>query len=206
MRQSRMSVAGGAAAACALFLLFGAMGCNNAAEEQQQAAAEGASSTPAGETASADTSGGKMMGPPSPPGDGAAGDGVAPAGGELMPKGDGKIATTASGLKYEEIKEGKGRTPKTGDVVAVHYTGVLESGEKFDSSRDRGEPIVFPIGTGQVIPGWDEGVMSMKVGGRRKLIIPADLGYGPSGQGPIPPNATLIFDVELVEIKNPPQK
>jgi len=110
--------------------------------------------------------------------------------------------TTASGLQYEVIKEGDGATPETGQTVVVHYTGTLEDGTKFDSSRDRNSPLSFKIGIGQVIKGWDEGVGSMKVGERRKLIIPSDLGYGPSGAGGvIPPNATLIFDVELLDIK-----
>jgi len=109
--------------------------------------------------------------------------------------------TTDSGLQYEEIKEGVGATPQKGQTVVVHYTGTLEDGTKFDSSRDRGQPFSFKIGVGQVIPGWDEGVGSMKVGGRRKLIIPPDLGYGARGAGGvIPPNATLIFDVELLRI------
>ena len=107
-----------------------------------------------------------------------------------------------SGLQYKVIKEGTGDSPDDNDMVSVHYTGTLTDGKKFDSSRDRGQPFQFKIGVGQVIKGWDEGVMSMKVGGRRKLIIPPDLGYGARGAGDvIPPNATLIFDVELLEVK-----
>ena len=110
--------------------------------------------------------------------------------------------TTASGLKYVEIAEGTGDTPSKGQTVSVHYTGTLESGKKFDSSRDRNQAFEFQIGEGQVIKGWDEGLSTMKVGGRRKLIIPADLGYGARGAGTvIPPNATLIFDVELLKVK-----
>jgi peptidylprolyl isomerase len=110
--------------------------------------------------------------------------------------------TTASGLKYVEIVEGAGDLPKTGQTVSVHYTGTLESGKKFDSSRDRNQAFEFQIGEGQVIKGWDEGLSTMKVGGRRKLIIPAELGYGARGAGSvIPPNATLVFDVELLKIK-----
>ena len=112
----------------------------------------------------------------------------------------GKEITTPSGLKYTDIVEGEGATPQTGQTVSVHYTGTLEDGSKFDSSRDRGTPFQFKIGVGQVIPGWDEGVATMKVGGRRQLTIPPDLGYGARGIGPIPPNATLIFDVELLNI------
>jgi peptidylprolyl isomerase len=110
--------------------------------------------------------------------------------------------TTASGLKYVEITEGTGELPATGQTISVHYTGTLENGQKFDSSRDRNSAFEFQIGTGQVIKGWDEGLSTMKVGGRRKLIIPAELGYGARGAGgAIPPNATLIFDVELLKIK-----
>jgi peptidylprolyl isomerase len=110
--------------------------------------------------------------------------------------------TTASGLKYEEVTVGTGATPATGQTVEVHYTGTLENGEKFDSSRDRNQTFKFQIGTGQVIKGWDEGLSTMKVGGRRKLTIPPDLGYGARGAGGvIPPNATLLFDVELIGVK-----
>jgi peptidylprolyl isomerase len=108
--------------------------------------------------------------------------------------------TTPSGLSYADLVVGKGPTPAPGKAVKVHYTGWLENGTKFDSSLDRGEPFVFAIGAGQVIPGWDEGVMSMKVGGKRKLIIPPQLGYGAAGAGSaVPPNATLIFEVELLD-------
>src|SRR5262249_40561535 len=107
--------------------------------------------------------------------------------------------TTPSGLKYVNQVNGKGARPAPGKTVTVHYTGTLENGTKFDSSVDRGQPFTFTIGVGRVIPGWDEGVMTMKVGGKRKLIIPGNLGYGPAGSPPkIPPNATLLFDVELL--------
>ena len=116
-------------------------------------------------------------------------------------KGAVKTVTTASGLKYIDVVVGKGAAPTAGKQVKVHYTGTLENGKKFDSSVDRNEPFSFVIGVGQVIPGWDEGVMTMKVGGKRKLIIPAKLGYGSRGAGGvIPPNATLLFDVELLDV------
>ena len=112
-----------------------------------------------------------------------------------------KTVTTASGLKYTDVKVGSGASPVKGKQVKVHYTGTLENGKKFDSSVDRNEPFNFVIGVGQVIAGWDEGVMSMKVGGKRKLIIPSKLGYGARGAGgDIPPNATLLFDVELLDV------
>jgi peptidylprolyl isomerase len=110
--------------------------------------------------------------------------------------------TTSSGLKYIDVVVGDGVSPESGQQVTVHYTGTLEDGTKFDSSRDRGQPFTFQIGVGQVIKGWDEGVSSMKIGGRRTLIIPPDLGYGSRGAGGvIPPNATLVFDVELLSVK-----
>jgi len=115
---------------------------------------------------------------------------------------DANIVTTPSGLKYVELAKGDGETPKTGQTVVVHYTGTLEDGTKFDSSRDRNKPFSFKLGVGQVIKGWDEGLSTMKVGDRRQLIIPPELGYGSRGAGGvIPPNATLIFDVELLGIQ-----
>ena len=109
--------------------------------------------------------------------------------------------TTPSGLKYIDETIGSGDAPTTGKKVKVHYTGRLTDGKKFDSSVDRGQPFEFVIGVGQVIKGWDEGVASMKVGGKRQLIIPPELGYGARGAGgAIPPNAELIFDVELLGV------
>lgn len=113
----------------------------------------------------------------------------------------GSEHTTASGLKYVDQVVGTGESPSPGKVVIVHYTGWLENGAKFDSSVDRGSPFEFPIGLGRVIRGWDEGVMTMKVGGKRKLIIPPDLGYGSRDLGEIPPNSTLIFEVELLGVR-----
>src|SRR5579859_4192230 len=113
-----------------------------------------------------------------------------------------KVVTTKSGLKYEDLKEGTGAEAKKGDTVEVHYTGWLTDGKKFDSSLDRGKPFEFKLGAGMVIKGWDEGVAGMKVGGKRKLMIPPELGYGARGAGGvIPPNAELVFEVELLAIK-----
>lgn len=109
--------------------------------------------------------------------------------------------TTASGLRYTDTVIGSGASPTKGKKVKVHYTGRLTNGNKFDSSVDRGQPFEFNIGVGQVIKGWDEGVMSMKIGGKRTLNIPPNLGYGAGGAGAaIPPNAELVFDVELLGV------
>lgn len=113
----------------------------------------------------------------------------------------GEEMMTDSGLKYVDIKVGDGESPQAGQLVTVHYTGWLEDGTKFDSSVDKNRPFEFTIGAGGVIKGWDEGVMTMKVGGKRKLTIPPELGYGARGIGPIPPNSTLIFEVELLAIR-----
>jgi peptidylprolyl isomerase len=114
---------------------------------------------------------------------------------------DEAVVETASGLGYVDLVEGQGAKPAAGDSVSVHYTGWLKDGTQFDSSRDRGRPFEFSIGRGRVIRGWDEGVGTMRVGGKRKLIIPAHLGYGErGGGGVIPPGATLIFEVELLRI------
>jgi peptidylprolyl isomerase len=117
-----------------------------------------------------------------------------------------KMIKTASGLQYRDDKEGTGATPKTGQTCVVHYTGWLwvneEKGKKFDTSVDRGQPFSFRVGEGEVIKGWDEGVASMKPGGKRHLLIPPDLGYGARGAaGVIPPNATLFFEVELISVR-----
>ncbi len=111
--------------------------------------------------------------------------------------------TTESGLKYYDFEEGSGDSAETGQAVSVHYTGWLEDGTMFDSSLSRGQPFEFQVGVGQVIPGWDEGVASMKVGGKRQLVIPSELAYGKQGAGGgiIPPDATLIFEVELLQVK-----
>ena len=118
----------------------------------------------------------------------------------------GTTMTTPTGLQITDTKVGTGATPKTGQTCVMHYTGWLyqngAKGQKFDSSVDRGQPFEFPIGTRRVIAGWDEGVATMKVGGKRTLIIPPELGYGARGAGGvIPPNATLIFEVELLDVK-----
>ena len=113
-----------------------------------------------------------------------------------------KVVTTKSGLKYQDLRVGKGRVAKAGKNVTVHYRGRLANGKIFDESYKRGQPFSFVLGGGQVIKGWDEGVAGMRVGGKRRLIIPARLGYGATGTpgGPIPPNARLTFDVELLKV------
>ncbi len=125
---------------------------------------------------------------------------------EAAKKSETKMKSTPSGLQYEDTLEGTGASPKTGQTCVMHYTGWLwesgAKGKKFDSSVDRGTPFTFPIGQGRVIKGWDEGVATMKVGGKRTLLIPPQLGYGSRGaSGAIPPNATLLFEVELLDIK-----
>lgn len=113
----------------------------------------------------------------------------------------GAPTTSPSGLGIVEMNEGEGELASPGQQVTVHYTGWLTDGRKFDSSRDRGEPFTFNLGARQVIAGWDEGVAGMKVGGRRRLVIPPELGYGSRGVGPIPPGATLLFNVELLGVR-----
>jgi FKBP-type peptidyl-prolyl cis-trans isomerase FkpA len=111
------------------------------------------------------------------------------------------MTTTPSGLRYEDLAAGSGPAAAPGNEVSVHYTGWLTDGTEFDSSVRRNEPFTFQLGRGQVIAGWDEGVAGMRVGGRRKLVIPPALGYGPARNGPIPGNATLVFDVELLGVR-----
>jgi peptidylprolyl isomerase len=125
---------------------------------------------------------------------------------EQEKKSESKMIKTATGLQYEDTKVGTGASPAKGQTCVMHYTGWLwengAKGKKFDSSLDRGTPFSFPIGQGRVIKGWDEGVSTMKVGGKRTLLIPPDLGYGSRGAGNvIPANATLLFEVELLEVK-----
>lgn len=130
---------------------------------------------------------------------------AAATGAESQSAAEEDILTTGSGLQYVILVEGSGAAPVSGDLVQVHYTGSLEDGTKFDSSYDRGQPFEFALGRGQVIKGWDEGIALLKVGGKARLIIPPELGYGERGAGGvIPPNATLIFEVELVSTKPGP--
>ena len=124
-----------------------------------------------------------------------------PSGIPPVPAGALAPVTTASGLVYQDFVVGTGASPVTGQMVSVHYSGWLTNGTPFDSSRKRGVPYSFAVGTGRVVAGWDEGIMSMKVGGQRRLTVPPSLGYGPNGKGGvIPPNATMIFDVELMAV------
>ena len=122
--------------------------------------------------------------------------------GENIKMAQAQEVTTPTGLKYTDEVIGNGASPRNGQIVVVHYTGWLTDGTKFDSSVDRGQPFTFPLGQGQVIRGWDEGVASMKIGGKRKLVIPPALGYGARGAGGvIPPNATLVFEVQLLGVQ-----
>lgn len=116
------------------------------------------------------------------------------------------MITMENGLKIQDLKVGTGAEAVTGYAVSTNYIGTLENGTKFDSSYDRGKPFQFILGAGQVIKGWDMGIAGMKVGGKRKLVIPSALAYGEKGIGPIPPNATLVFEVELLAIQAPPKK
>ncbi len=121
-----------------------------------------------------------------------------------IPQVEGDTVTTKSGLKYIDFVKGTGEKVKAGDRASVHYTGWLTDGIKFDSSKDRNQPFVVEVGAGRVIPGWDEGLQGIAVGGKRMLIIPAALGYGERAMGPIPANSDLIFEVEVLEIKEAP--
>lgn len=125
--------------------------------------------------------------------------GISEATGSAQPANT--LITTKSGLQYQDLVPGFSNSPHSGSQVTVHYTGWLTDGSKFDSSLDRNAPFTFKIGTGEVIPGWDEGIMTMKVGGKRKLLIPAALGYGAAGAGKIPPNADLVFEVILLDVR-----
>jgi FKBP-type peptidyl-prolyl cis-trans isomerase len=117
------------------------------------------------------------------------------------PAAKGEVKTTESGVKYETVKQGSGTVAKAGSRVTVQYIGTLEDGRKFDSSRDRDKPFEFTVGKGDVIPGWEEGVAGMKMGEIRKLIIPPAAAYGAQGKGPVPPNATLQFEIELLNVQ-----
>jgi peptidylprolyl isomerase len=122
---------------------------------------------------------------------------------DLLAQANENQVTTPSGLKYVDMQVGQGASPRAGQTVIVHYTGWLTDGKKFDSSVDRGQPFNFKLGAGQVIKGWDEGVATMHIGGKRRLVIPPGLAYGSRdvGNGLIPPNSTLVFDVELLGVQ-----
>lgn len=177
-------------------LAFMGSGCNNPEPATTEASPVAEASPVVESSPVADDS--KMVGPPPPPpGPKAPGDF------DKKPfKGNGKVVKSESGLQYEDMTVGKGTLAEPGKTCVMHYTGTLTDGTKFDSSRDRGEAFSFPLGGGQVIKGWDEGVAGMKVGGRRKLTIPYQIAYGEEGRPPtIPPKATLIFDVELMDVQ-----
>ena len=184
-------------AALALAALALGAGCSQPAQapEPPAAAPQGTSADAVKEGADTKTTGDARpeMGPPEPPAS------IAPPKAKDVDKLGPKAVTTKSGLKYEDLVVGKGKEAKTGSSVKVHYTGWLTDGTKFDSSLDRGEPFGLTL-PGQVIAGWNEGIPGMKAGGKRKLVIPSDLGYGDSGQGPIPAGATLVFEVEMVSV------
>lgn len=193
-------------AAFAVFAALFAAGCSPQTPEPTAttdastpvtSASPEASASPNGSAASPGTATETTtVGPPAPAADAGASGAPAPF------KSNGKKITTKSGLVYEQMTPGTGPAPKPGQTVRVHYIGTLQDGTKFDSSYDRGEPIPFPLGGGQVIRGWDEGIALMKVGERGRLTIPGDLAYGaaPPPGAPIPPNATLVFDVTLVGV------
>ncbi|TAK61979.1 MAG: FKBP-type peptidyl-prolyl cis-trans isomerase [Dehalococcoidia bacterium] len=171
--------------------------CGSGSDNKSKSTAPAGATQTAGAVrpSSSATAGGNATAPAGTAASGAQTDGNAPG----IPPLTGQIVTTASGLRYIDEKVGDGASPKPTDRVTVHYTGWLTNGTKFDSSVDRGQPATF--GLSQVIKGWTEGVGSMKVGGKRRLIIPPDLGYGAQGYKPtIPGGATLIFDVELIKI------
>ena len=163
-----------------------ASGCYNSAQKTDSVSTQSTSTT-TGVTPAGDA-----------PATGATPAGDAPATGGT----GGQMHKLANGLQYEDLAVGSGKMAEPGMNVSVHYTGWLTTGEKFDSSVDRGQPFKFQLGAGQVIRGWDEGVKGMRIGGKRKLTIPPDLGYGARGAGGvIPPNATLVFDVELLDVQ-----
>ncbi len=190
------------AVALAASVALAACGDDNKNGSATKPAGSGATQVTGGVRPSSSATAGQAGQPASPAAQGTAADGQASDGNAPgIPELKGQIVTTASGLRYIDEKVGDGASPAKGQTATVHYTGWLTNGKKFDSSVDRGTPFTFNIGQGRVIKGWDEGVATMKIGGKRRLIIPASLGYGASGSPPIPANATLIFDVELLSAK-----
>jgi len=182
-------------------LLAATAGCGNKDGGDAAASPAADSSTPAAAASAAGTS----FGPPTPPDDAAPAPAAATATMPTTTTIEGKtvtLKTMPDGIRYYDMKVGTGATAKPGQTASMQYTGTLLDGTKFDSSYDRNAPFDFTIGAGSVIKGWDEGVPSMKVGGKRRLIIPSELAYGASPPSPaIPPNSILVFDVELVAVK-----
>lgn len=171
----------------ALAVLFAVTACSGGTQQTPQSS-QSATQQEATEAAPTSQSAGEASEPPKA---------QEPATTDTFPKG----VKASPKLVVKDVKVGTGPEATPGKTVTVQYTGWLIDGTKFDSSRDRGQPFAFPLGQGQVIKGWDEGVAGMKVGGKRILVIPPDLGYGPQGTGPIPPNATLVFAVELLGVQ-----
>lgn len=179
-----------------LLALGGIWGCTGGADNPPAQGEQPETRTADAESPSAE----KQPADTNPPSDGEAGSEQEKEG-AVQKAGSNRRVRTSTGLQYEDIVVGRGSVPRKGQTVTVHYTGTFADGTKFDSSLDRGQPFRFQIGEKQVIPGWDEGVATMRVGGRRRLIVPPDLGYGPQGYGPIPGNSTLYFEIELLGVE-----
>jgi peptidylprolyl isomerase len=199
--QRALMIAGAFLVALAAFALSG---CGQSKEKSgSEAGGEKAAETQAGgEQMASQGTDGQAGGAQTAEQPAAGGQAADPAAGGAAAPSPGRVVTTASGLRYEDLVLGDGPSPQPGQIATVHYTGWLQDGTEFDSSGKRGTPFEFKVGQGQVIKGWDEGVSTMKVGGKRRLIIPPDLAYGAAGAGNvIPPNAELTFEVQLLTVR-----